>query len=123
MILRPPRSTSTTTLFPYTTLFRAIAGNRLVGHRRVAFRGGTIVAPCRSDVPDDCRVARLATGRSVHRALWRRRVWARSEEHTSELQSLMRISYADFCLKKKMSTIKQPDDTLILNINTHRNNT
>src|SRR3546814_19231844 len=88
MIRRPPRSTRTDTLVPYTTLFRSIggdrlgrvqrriAGNRLEGHRRVAFRGGTIVAPCRSDVPDDRRVARLATGRSVHRALWRRRVRA-----------------------------------------------
>src|SRR3546814_5178647 len=70
MIRRPPRSTRTDTLFPYTTLFRS---------RRV----------------DDWHAARV---RRLARHLARP---GRSEEHTSELQSLMRISYAVFCLKKK----------------------
>src|SRR3546814_15254736 len=81
MIRRPPRSTRTDTLFPYTTLFRseAVAAAVVVGERRVgevANRGPAV----------------LAAGQEGR---------ARSEEHTSELQSLMRISYAVFCLKKK----------------------
>src|SRR3546814_7287449 len=71
MIPRPPRSTRTDTRFPYTTLFRS------------PHRTGQ---PCR---PRQFAANRVQPGR------------ARSEEHTSELQSLMRISYADFCLKKK----------------------
>src|SRR3546814_7248818 len=68
MIRRPPRSTRTDTLFPYTTLFRSPATAR-------------------------CTVCSIWLGRyAIHH---------RSEEHTSELQSLMRISYAVFCLKKK----------------------
>src|SRR3546814_1527301 len=98
MILRPPRSTRTYTLFPYTTLFRSADRQRAGrGRRRID--------------PDAMRV--LRAGRSVgadgHRAedqardqsQTRNRRTARSEEHTSELQSLMRISYAVFCLKKK----------------------
>src|SRR3546814_1317557 len=91
MIRRPPRSTRTDTLFPYTTLFRSRPGVRrrgvqarsrrrlgdADGERRHARRGG------------DLRLAEL--------------VGVRSEEHTSELQSLMRISYAVFCLKKKIT--------------------
>src|SRR3546814_4767353 len=72
MIRRPPRSTRTDTLFPYTTLFRS-------GCRR----------PSPPPVPQ-------AAARAQNRA-------GRSEEHTSELQSLMRISYAVFCLKKKIN--------------------
>src|SRR3546814_8074733 len=81
MIRRPPRSTRTDTLFPYTTLFRSPR------------RGDS---PCRAPSLLD---RRLDEGRSLPR-LGRQRT-ARSEEHTSELQSLMRISYAVFCLKKK----------------------
>src|SRR3546814_1452294 len=77
MIRRPPRSTRTDTLFPYTTLFRS----------------GTSRAVCRTLLP----VAR-APEPPVRTPALRR---DRSEEHTSELQSLMRISYAVFCLKKK----------------------
>src|SRR3546814_20971722 len=83
MIRRPPRSTRTDTLFPYTTLFRS--PRRLVVCWRVAM----------SDLPqfrDRCA--------TVPRAALRRHL-LRSEEHTSELQSLMRISYAVFCLKKQ----------------------
>src|SRR3546814_8049338 len=74
MIRRPPRSTRTDTLFPYTTLFRSRCPPAPAGRR-----------PCRP-----CPAA--APGGAASR---------RSEEHTSELQSLMRISYAVFCLKKK----------------------
>src|SRR3546814_12832888 len=92
---RPPRSTRTDTLFPYTTLFRSIAG------------AGSLAAPI---------AVATAAGAAAHVALFvligcltrRAAVWSlaivfvvRSEEHTSELQSLMRISYAVFCLKKK----------------------
>src|SRR3546814_2078402 len=74
MIRRPPRSTRTDTLFPYTTLFRSLARHRSRA-RDQGLRGRPIS--------------------SRFRAPWR------SEEHTSELQSLMRNSYAAFCLKKK----------------------
>src|SRR3546814_7712376 len=86
MIRRPPRSTRTDTLFPYTTRFRSDGRDaaHLELHRRHPHRG---------------RQARLAA-LEAHRGLGRgQRVI--SEEHTSELQSLMRISYAVFCLKKK----------------------
>src|SRR3546814_6147552 len=102
MIRRPPRSTRTDTLFPYTTLFRS--------RRR--------------------RRARRRRGRPRRRARrgWkgRCRCWAgRSEEHTSELQSLMRISYAVFCLKKKKTQKNKdkdddtiPNDDVIKNMHT-----
>src|SRR3546814_1034485 len=78
MIRRPPRSTRTDTLFPYTTLFRSDSGSRSLGGRRYC--------------------GRFAIARADHGGHLQAR---RSEEHTSELQSLMRISYAVFCLKKK----------------------
>src|SRR3546814_3748906 len=87
MIRRPPRSTRTDTLFPYTTLFRSIVpaiGVRTTGRIRGCER-------CRPLGPR----SRDASGR------WRQGQAVRSEEHTSELRSLMRISYAVFCLKKK----------------------
>src|SRR3546814_1276030 len=86
MIRRPPRSTRTDTLFPYTTLFRSWTS---CCRRR---RGGRCGADGRME-------ARLKAEFWVKALL--RRCGARSEEHTSELQSLMRISYAVFCLKKK----------------------
>src|SRR3546814_8118191 len=79
MIRRPPRSTRTDTLFPYTTLFRSFI--RHLPARACAARSSAPLA---------------AAGRTAETA--------RSEEHTSELQSLMRISYAVFCLKKKQNT-------------------
>src|SRR3546814_6903950 len=89
MIRRPPRSTRTDTLFPYTTLFRSrIHGG--TGHRR---RG--------CDWSGHADITRLCGG-SRHKS---DRNSCRSEEHTSELQSLMRISYAVFCLKKKKNNI------------------
>src|SRR3546814_4421340 len=97
MIRRPPRSTRTDTLFPYTTLFRS---------------------------PSECISPRQPNGRSLAGGLRRYMaahkygnsrtddLWnavERSEEHTSELQSLMRISYAVFCLKKKNIKTKPHD--------------
>src|SRR3546814_19810176 len=99
MIRPPPRSTRTDTLFPYTTLFRSLAhaqGDRLG----------------RADRQLPCAIlARGRRRRVALRGLSRPRISrhrvaivGRSEEHTSELQSLMRISYAVFCLKKKTQT-------------------
>src|SRR3546814_8317476 len=96
MIRRPPRSTRTDTLFPYTTLFRSI------GVLRSPLRQHNVRFLVRHQAlsPQAHRPAHVrADGRApVVRA---RRRPARSEEHTSELQSLIRISYAVFCLKKK----------------------
>src|SRR3546814_5508581 len=93
MIRRPPRSTRTDTLFPYTTLFRS-DGRR--GHRRGGRRR------------ESSRRNRCAEGHRDHHLLV---PLSRSEEHTSELQSLMRISYAVFCLKKKKNNIKIAQNT------------
>src|SRR3546814_7332596 len=96
MIPLPPRSTRTDTLFPYTTLFRSAhrAGNRHPGKPEpghVAGRGPGKIRP-RVNVQNKPQGGdTMTTIRLTHR----------SEEHTSELQSLMRISYAVFCLKKK----------------------
>src|SRR3546814_7896217 len=91
MLRRPPRSTRPDTLFPYTTLFRS-------RHLRRPLDG--FACRCGADGPSGRRPHRgHDRGRRLSRR--RRRGGARSEEHTSELQSLMRISYAVFCLKKK----------------------
>src|SRR3546814_7711208 len=99
MIRRPPRSTRTDTLFPYTTLFRSDAAidDELV--RRLGDIGVEIVHqhPHRR-LGEPAFRADLGSGRRPDHAAV---VQPRSEEHTSELQSLMRISYAVFCLKKK----------------------
>src|SRR3546814_5529730 len=92
MIRRPPRSTRTDTLFPYTTLFRSPARESAV---EAAGRDG------RADAGWRCRV-RDVSGASAGSKDTPTGA-ARSEEHTSELQSLMRISYAVFCLKKKIT--------------------
>src|SRR3546814_4768456 len=100
MIRRPPISTRTDTLFPYTTLFRsAIVGKQ---------------PPCESELGrhlfriDICGLRRLLQRQKTVPTHLDQPVRAggRSEEHTSELQSLMRISYAVFCLKKKKKKIK-----------------
>src|SRR3546814_5264962 len=110
MIRRPPRSTLTDTLVPYTTLF--------LSQRHGAFPGGRDRRPGRDHrdrgrgrrtrrQPDDCRTCREFRPSAAPPAPRTRRARdgkigvSRSEEHTSELQSLMRISYAVFCLKKK----------------------
>src|SRR3546814_8771419 len=97
MIPRPPRSTRTDTLFPDTTLFRSLpVGRRDLRHRPAApdARDGGGV---RCAEPRFGGQYRRLQPRQRHRF----RGGGRSEEHTSELQSLMRISYAVFCLKKK----------------------
>src|SRR3546814_7752735 len=89
MIRRPPRSTRTDTLFPYTTLFRSVRVSTRAPLITVLVTAGVLLVMAlpalgmRLTLPD-----------------------ARSEEHTSELQSLMRISYAVFCLKKKKKHTK-----------------
>src|SRR3546814_975268 len=109
MIRRPPRSTRTDTLFPYTTLFRSDWRGRCSagwGHTgaigRYAPRGAF---GWRSEIPEGSDPAEGVAigGDAAHRreGQMRRDEILRSEEHTSELQSLMRISYAVFCLKKK----------------------
>src|SRR3546814_8398851 len=105
MIRRPPRSTRTDTLFPYTTLFRS-AGERILDLRE---RLGVLqaqfgLAVNRAAEVDEIVEQRFglggpASGDLIH---FRPPPNNRSEEHTSELQSLMRISYAVFCLKKKI---------------------
>src|SRR3546814_7908361 len=82
MIRRPPRSTRTDTLFPYTTLFRSL-------------------------FPAEFSETLARVGEGMWGERFVRLLEQRSEEHTSELQSLMRISYAVFCLKKKKSHTKQ----------------
>src|SRR3546814_2870614 len=101
MIRRPPRSTRTDTLFPYTTLFRSHGTS--VGLRRCQ--------PRRALDPADAPICANALSRpgvtvtfEETRMTDRNIVIVRSEEHTSELQSLMRISYAVFCLKKKIKS-------------------
>src|SRR3546814_1799260 len=124
MIRRPPRSTRTDTLFPYTTLFRS--GEQVPRHRRTQepagrdlrqVGGGHSVGAEGPGVPG--MVPRPEPGAGVHaargvcevhrgvrgRAAGLLQAVRRSEEHTSELQSLMRISYAVFCLKKKRQDI------------------
>src|SRR3546814_2449978 len=96
MIRRPPRSTRTDTLFPYTTLFRSIGEHPPTG----------TILTCNFDAgfkePEMVKrrpVIVVSPKISIRAGL------CRSEEHTSELQSLMRISYAVFCLKKKKTKI------------------
>src|SRR3546814_4805618 len=100
MIRRPPRSTRTDTLFPYTTLFRSAQFEQcrfLQAPRLIEFigqRGGDRVGRRKNRARQSKRIA--DDERHGHGF-----PQSRSEEHTSELQSLMRISYAVFCLKKK----------------------
>src|SRR3546814_3142911 len=96
MIRRPPRSTRTDTLFPYTTLFRSSGKYALSsGLSCVTGACGAALAP--SDAHEKRPIAHRAAPAPLSSS-------RRSEEHTSELQSLMRISYAVFCLKKKKKT-------------------
>src|SRR3546814_2276418 len=112
MIRRPPRSTRTDTLFPYTTLFRSRRGVHLERHHLRRAGAGRRLDPGRPSGAGDLRrhLGGLRDGTALGQARRRHLVLAeRSEEHTSELQSLMRISYAVFCLKKnntKLTTEK-----------------
>src|SRR3546814_5026645 len=98
MIRRPPRSTRTDTLFPYTTLFRSRSGTTLLW--------SSSVTGCYSSLGWDNESGKkhraLGLARGVIKVFFAcvRAAMVRSEEHTSELQSLMRISYAVFCLNK-----------------------
>src|SRR3546814_3668176 len=99
MIRRPPRSTRTDTLFPYTTLFRS--GMRWETASQFLARQATVDVEIRGvKIPAGAAVS-LASGSANRDEDIFDNPDERSEEHTSELQSLMRISYAVFCLKKK----------------------
>src|SRR3546814_8723289 len=109
MIRRPPRSTLTDTLFPYTTLFRS---SGLLRPRNLIIAAVALIALIFGAIEVhqrlthvyeyDARVTADMVTVSSRVAGW---ITERSEEHTSELQSLMRISYAVFCLKKKKNKI------------------
>src|SRR3546814_1253374 len=107
MIRRPPRSTRTDTLFPSTTLFRSSPGHCL----RFALAPG---------LEDGMAVAYAQRSGTAAPVRGHARGATRSEEHTSELQSLMRISYAVFCLKKKNH---QHTETIASQITQDRHNT
>src|SRR3546814_8960565 len=114
MIRRPPRSTRTDTLFPYTTLFRSLNHARRNGSRMSIPRLktylsifatvlvlGQAVPAMAVELPDFTELVEQASPAVVNISTTQKLPERRSEEHTSELQSLMRISYAVFCLKKK----------------------
>src|SRR3546814_9466859 len=115
MIRRPPRSTRTDTLFPYTTLFRSL--KKIQAERAKAEREAKLaeqklkqIADLRAKQASEDAAASAPPppgNEGVDTGLQAR--YARSEEHTSELQSLMRTSYAGFCLKKKIK--KQTEQT------------
>src|SRR3546814_8583561 len=102
MIRRPPRSTRTDTLFPYTTLFRSQALVLLGLHHEQQHQELMLTD-----------VQHLLSLNPLEPALYD----ARSEEHTSELQSLMRISYAVFCLKKKQKQERKQHKTSTISTN------
>src|SRR3546814_5959993 len=106
MIRRPPRSTRTDTLFPYTTRFRSGCYGYRCGYsvptmvlkKEPRFH----ISVCTENMNSDLQIKLDRTAKIS---------LTRSEEHTSELQSLMRISYAVFCLKKKKTTVVQSTQT------------
>src|SRR3546814_5431626 len=119
MIRRPPRSTRTDTLFPYTTLFRSsppfVYGIVLISH--IWHVNPAPYTDCIffvSLVRYALFMSNLPPSRAADKIIIRR-----SEEHTSELQSLMRISYAVFCLKKKKSYDTTQADPLLSRHNIH----
>src|SRR3546814_5314111 len=98
MIARPPISTRSDILFPYTTLFRSQRSGRHHGPDAIpaALHDPECICGARWPGPEHRSVGRVAGGAAADASM----IW-RSEEHTSELQSLMRISYAVFCLQNK----------------------
>src|SRR3546814_7401903 len=110
MIRRPPRSTRTDTLFPYTTLFRSGADAHPAD---LAVRLPPAVRGLEDHDQRGLTMIRNATAADIPAciAMAERMHGERSEEHTSELQSLMRISYAVFCLKKKKNKQTQHETT------------
>src|SRR3546814_2326357 len=115
MIRRPPRSTRTDTLFPYTTLFRS--------HLPARDRSPSPLPPAGTHMQGNSAAVAAPQWRD---SLLDEYAELRSEEHTSELQSLMRISYAVFCLKKKKkkknkkSTIKMTNVQKLSQISIHK---
>src|SRR3546814_4540959 len=112
MIRRPPRYTLTDTLFPDTTLFRSLE-RRMAGRKLPPLTSLGLGNKCRDDSGVDCYGAAAVFPSSAARQVSTIRSTvcsgpraARSEEHTSELQSLMRISYAVFCLQKKTKIMR-----------------
>src|SRR3546814_4009298 len=103
MIGRPPRSRRTDTLFPYTTLFRSLRDE--AGSAQEAILGSFTFSTDGLGLTPGNPLSLIQASESAPEAQmlsqWFDLQWGRSEEHTSELQSLMRISYAVFCLKKK----------------------
>src|SRR3546814_9272841 len=105
MILRPPRTTRTDTLFPYTTLFRSLGDAH--GVDGISSFISTQTHHLLHPVPY-CLIQHIFCSENIGFYCFDRIKFARrSEEHTSELQSLMRISYAVFCLKKNKKVKKQ----------------
>src|SRR3546814_9658192 len=98
MIRRPPRSTRTDTLFPYTTLFRSI---------QLRLSRPDSPMPVKAVKGMVIQILENLVSNSAYWLKQQERFEPRSEEHTSELQSLMRISYAVFCLKKKNTHIQK----------------
>src|SRR3546814_9223750 len=113
MIRRPPRSTRTDTLFPYTTLFRS---TECANCSQILFCVDPHLPSRAPRAKQHHPSARCIPGNQRHGTT------ARSEEHTSELQSLMRISYAVFCLTKNNNVKKNPTKT-IHNIHKTQRNT
>src|SRR3546814_1173911 len=103
MIRQPPRSRRTDTLFPYTALFRSLAGEHRVAVEPELLRQLHLAVPVGALHQADHEAALVTLGH-VRQPVEQRQgaLLVRSAEHTSELQSLMRISYAVFCLKKKI---------------------
>src|SRR3546814_8652818 len=101
MIRRPPRSTRTDTLFPYTTLFRS--AEKIKAHIGYMSQRFSLYEDLTVEENIDfySGIYRIPKARRRERKEWVIGMAGRPEEHTSELQSLMRISYAVFCLKKK----------------------
>src|SRR3546814_6395339 len=120
MIRRPPRSTRTDTLFPYPTLFRAVVSlpsdllflpgkaELQPAAREALFRMGGVIATVGNRIDVHGHTDPDPHPDSAYPSKW---ALSRSEEHTSELQSLMRISYAVFCLKKKNNQTKHTYET------------
>src|SRR3546814_10357446 len=116
MTRRPPRSTRTYTLFPYTTLFRSQEMvDKVFSFAEPGFQGYATAAYLTSKLESHgFKVERGISGiPTAFRASWGKR----SEEHTSELQSLMRSSYAVFCLKKKTTYIRMSDIAISHGVN------
>src|SRR3546814_10765585 len=111
MLRLPPRSTRTDTLFPYTTLFRSAPLRDCGRSWNLAMKRPDFSAALRNLVPFAVYCGRrfMADGclRTATQLSYASLLAIRSEEHTSELQSLMRISYAVFCLKKKNKNKQQ----------------